>query len=76
MELNYVPSESTVKPQAVSFDAFGVRMTRNVTEVVRNNGDQETTYYTYEECVLTHPEFQSYTNIMLIQNMAPTALNL
>ena len=74
MELSYVQSESTIRPQTISFDAHGVRLVRNITEVVRNNGSEDVTYYVYEEAVLTHAEFQTYTNIMLIQQMSPTSL--
>ncbi len=74
MELSYIQSESTVRPQNISFDTHGVRLVRNITEVVRNNGGTETKYYVYEEAVLTHAEFQTYTNIMLMQSMNPTFL--
>ena len=74
MELSYVQSESTIRPQSISFDTHSVRLVRNITEVVRNNGSEDVTYYVYEEAVLTHAEFQTYTNIMLIQQMSPTSL--
>jgi hypothetical protein len=74
MELSYVQSESTVRPQNISFDTHGVRLVRNITEDIRNNGDTETKYYVYEEAVLTHAEFQTYTNTMLMQAINPTFL--
>lgn len=74
MELSYIQSESTVRPQNISFDTHGVRLVRSITEVIRNNGGTETKYYVYEEAVLTHAEFQTYTNIILMQSMNPTFL--
>lgn len=74
MELSYNNSESTVRPQNISFDTYGVRLVRNITEVIRNNGHEDVTYYVYEEAVLTHAEFQTYTNIMLMQSMNPNFL--
>lgn len=68
MELSYRRSESTVRPQEITFDTNHVRLVRNIEEELREYDDDVILYYTYEEAILTQAEFQMY---MSLEIMAP-----
>lgn len=57
MDLNYVYSESTVKPLSIEFTKNSVYLRQNVTEEVRDG----VTFYIYEEACLTPEEFNVYS---------------
>lgn len=62
MELNYVYSESTVKPLSIEFSKNSVYLRRNIVKETRvDETDAETVWYTYEEACLTPDEFNTYT---------------
>ena len=64
MKMNYVKSESTIKPQLV--DATSSKTTvyirKNIVEKERTDNEtgDSTTYYEYEEAKLTKEEYQEY----------------
>jgi hypothetical protein len=62
MNITYVKSESTVKPDVVSIEKTTVYIRRNIVEEVRTYEDVSTTFYVYEEATLTHEEFSKYSN--------------
>lgn len=62
MNVTYVKSESTVKPDVVSIEKTTVYMRRNIVEEIRTYEDVSTTFYVYEEAALTHEEYAKYSN--------------
>jgi hypothetical protein len=63
MNIVYVKSESTVKPDVVSIEKTAVYLRRNIVEEIRMYDDVTTeTFYVYEEAKLSHEEFSKYSN--------------
>ena len=63
MEIIYIKSESTIKPDVVSIEKSTVYLRRNIVEEVRTYEDGATnTFYVYEEAKLSHEEFSKYSN--------------
>ena len=62
MELNYKYAESTVQPTALEVTVGTVYLRKDITSITRTSeqGDK-TTYWTYQEAVLTPQEFNEYT---------------
>ena len=64
MKLNYIKSESTIKPDLVDTTSSktSVYLRQNVTEteVTIEGGDTTYTKYEYEEAKLTKQEYQEY----------------
>ena len=61
MELNYIPSESTVKPSVIQMARSTVFVRRNIVEDVRTDDQgNTTTYWTYEEACLSPSDFNTY----------------
>lgn len=58
MELNYIYSESTVKPLSIEFTKKSVYLRRNVIEEIRDG----VPFYIYEEACLTPEEFNEYAS--------------
>ena len=73
MNITYVKSESTVKPDVVSIEKTTVYIRRNIVEEVRTYEDVPTTFYVYEEATLTHEEFSKYSNELNAINSAHIA---
>ena len=66
MELNYKYAESTVQPTALEVTVGTVYLRKDITSITRTSeqGDK-TTYWTYQEAVLTPQEFNEYTNLLM-----------
>lgn len=65
MELQYVYSESTVKPAAIEVGVSSVYLRKDITEEVRTvMNDEKVTYYTFQEAVMTIEEFNTYANTL------------
>ena len=61
MELNYIPSESTVKPSVIQMARSTVFVRRNIVEDARTDDQgNTTTYWTYEEACLSPSDFNAY----------------
>ena len=64
MQLNYVKSQSSVKPELIDTTSSKstVYLRKNIVEVERNdmNDDISTTFYEYDEAKLTKEEYQEY----------------
>ena len=73
MNVTYVKSESTVKPDVVSIEKTTVYLRRNIVEEVRTYNDVSTTFYVYEEAALTHEEYSKYSNELAAINSAQIA---
>ena len=69
MELNYKYAESIVQPTALEVTVGTVYLRKDITSIVRTSeqGDK-TTYWTYQEAVLTPQEFNEYTNLLMAEN--------
>ena len=69
MELNYIPSESTVKPSVIQMARSTVFVRRNIVEDVRTDDQGNTTaYWTYEEACLSPSDFNTYVEEVSAQN--------
>lgn len=69
MELNYKPSESTVKPSVIKMARRTVFVRRNIVEDIRTDEDgNKTTYWVYEEACLTPADFNAYVEEVSAQN--------
>ena len=66
MKLNYVKSQSTVKPELIDTTSSKttVYLRKNIIEVERNDMNDDssasTTFYEYDEAKLTKKEYQEY----------------
>lgn len=64
MKLNYIKSQSSVKPNLVDTTSSKstVYLRQNVVEIEKNNesDDDSTTFYEYDEAKLTKEEHQEY----------------
>lgn len=64
MQLNYVKSQSSVKPELIDTTSSKstVYLRKNIVEVERNdmNDDISTTFYEYDEAKLNKEEYQEY----------------
>lgn len=64
MILNYIKSQSTVKPELIDTTSSKstVYLRKNIVEVERNdmNDDTSTIFYEYDEAKLTKEEYQEY----------------
>lgn len=69
MELNYIPSESTVKPSVIQMARSTVFVRRNIVEDSRTDDQgNTTTYWTYEEACLFPSDFNAYVEEVSAQN--------
>lgn len=69
MELNYRPSESTVKPTVIEMGKHSVFVRRNIMEDIRSDENgQKTSYWVYEEACLKPSEFNAYIEYVSAQN--------
>ena len=69
MEIIYIKSESTIKPDVVSIEKSTVYLRRNIAEEIRTYEDGNTnTFYVYEEAKLSHEEFSEYSNQVAAMN--------
>lgn len=69
MELNYRPSESTVKPSVIKMARSTVFVRRNIEEDTRTDAaGNKTTYWTYEEACLAPEDFNTYVEEVSAQN--------
>ena len=64
MKLNYVKSESTIKPELIDTTSSKttVYIRQNIVENIKTNemSGEETVFYEYEEAKLTKAEYQEY----------------
>ncbi|MEG1523825.1 MAG: hypothetical protein RR475_02235 [Clostridia bacterium] len=69
MEPKYKYSESTVKPEAIQMDGNTVYLRSNISELVREDDQgNKTSYWSYQEAVLTQAEFNAYTSLIASKN--------
>ena len=69
MEPKYRPSESTVKPEAIQMDGDTVYLRNNITEIIREDDQgNKTSYWSYQEAVLTQSEFNIYASLIVSKN--------
>ena len=70
MQLNYVKSQSTVKPELIDTTSSKttVYIRQNIVEVEKTNenDDTSTTFYEYEEAKLTKKEYDQYLKELFI----------
>lgn len=67
--MNYKYAESTVKPAAVEIGKTDVYLRKDITEDVRTDAEgNETTYYTYQEALVTPEEFNEYSAGLTAEN--------
>ena len=73
MQLNYVKSQSSVKPELIDTTSSKstVYLRKNIVEVERNdmNDDILTTFYEYDEAKLTKEEYQEYLKELEIMDI-------
>ena len=64
MKLNYVKSQSSVKPELIDTTSSktSVYIRQNIVEIEKTNemSGEETVFYEYEEAKLTKAEYQEY----------------
>lgn len=72
MELNYVKSESTVKPAELEFAKNSVYLRRNIS----TRTEDDTVLYTYDEACLTPEEFNVYAPQLLVRGQGDTDSNM
>lgn len=65
MELNYVNSESSIKPLAVELAKHGVYLRKDISEFKK----EDITYYSYKECFLTNEEFNAYQTELNVNSL-------
>lgn len=71
MELNYRPSESTVRPVEIEKAKHTVFLRRNIVEEERTDADGNVySIWVYEEAKLSHEEFDKYASFMLVAGQA------
>ena len=73
MELTFRPSESTVKPEVIWIDVTTVYIRKDIKTEEREYEDglgniRKQTFYTYQECPLSHDEFNKYSSEMMAKN--------
>ena len=73
MELTFKPSESTIKPEPIWIDITTVYIRKDISEQTRdiddgNGGTYKQTFYVYQECALSHDEFNQYSSEMMAKN--------
>ena len=67
MELNYVYSESTVKPLSIEFCKKSVYLRKDITPETRtDDSGNEYTIWTYQEAWMTPEEFNEYSKELQI----------
>lgn len=71
MDMIYVKSQSTIKPNPIEVTCDFVYLHKNVTS--EKEGD--VTFYYYEEAKLTIEEFNSYANSLLMNGQENTLEN-
>ena len=73
MILNYVKSQSSIKPELIDTTSSktSVYIRQNIVEVEKTNesDDTSTTFYEYEEAKLTKQEYQEYLKELSIINI-------
>lgn len=74
MEPKYIYSESTVKPEAIQMDGDTIYLRTGISGVARENeGGDTTTYWTYQEAILTQAEFNVYASLIASRNALNSA---
>ena len=69
MEPKYRYSESAVKPEVIQMDGDTVYLRNGVAEIIREDDQgNKTTYWSYQEAVLTQDEFNIYASIIASKN--------
>ena len=69
MKINYIQSESTIKPDPISIEKTVVYLRKNIIEDVYTNIEGKSiVLYIYQEAKLTHEEFSKYSNELLAIN--------
>lgn len=69
MEPKYKPSESTVKPEPIQMDGDTVYLRNNIASLVREDEQgNKTSYWSYQEAVLTQDEFNIYASLIASKN--------
>lgn len=69
MEPKYKYSESTVKPEAIQMDGDTVYLRNGIAQIIREDGlGNKTSYWSYQEAVLTQDEFNIYASIIASKN--------
>ena len=68
MNLEYVYSESTVKPQEIEACKTTVYFRKDIKEIERTYGDYTQTFYTYQEAKMPLEEFKRIANNQMFVN--------
>ena len=68
MDLNYVYSESTVKPQEIEACKTTVYFRKDIKTEERTHGDFTQTFYTYQEAKMPIEEFKRIANNQIFVN--------
>lgn len=80
MKLNYIKSQSSVKPDLVDTTSSKstVYLRKNIVEVEKNNesDNASTTFYEYDEAKLTKEEYQEYLKELDATNTLQTIEDL
>lgn len=66
MDLEYVQSESTIKPQLIEVRPEIVYLRKDITSRVDNQSAPPTTIYTYKEAQLSIEQFNAHANKLLM----------
>lgn len=72
MRIEYIKSESTIKPELVDATSSKkvVYLRKNIEEITRENEDGSTaTVYEYDEAKLTKEEYEKYLDELEIENI-------
>lgn len=71
MRLDYVKSESTIRPESIdtTSSATTVYLRRNIVEKTRETGGEETTYFEYEEAALSKDEYERYLDELAVEDV-------
>ena len=69
MEIDYKYVESTIKPAILEVEDGTVYVRKDITSVVRTSKrGHKSSYWTYQEAILTPEEFNTYTNLVMAEN--------
>lgn len=68
MDFNYQYAESTVRPPEIETNVNTVYLRKSYEQITRGEGEEQVTYWTYQEAKLTQQEFSEYITMITAEN--------
>lgn len=68
VDFNYQYAESTVRPPEIETNANAVYLRKSYEQITRGEGEEQVTYWTYQEAKLTQQEFSEYITMITAEN--------